>query len=49
MPWLQRLNDDEGHIVPDGSNDVRRLMTMTDYAQLFVLQVPSGIVNDLRL
>ena len=39
MPWLQRLkfNDDEGHIVPNGSDDVRRLMTMTDYAQLFVL------------
>ena len=30
-----RLND-EGHIVPNGFDDVRRPMMMTDYAQLFV-------------
>ena len=30
-------NDDEGHIVPNGSANVRRLMTMTDYTQLLVL------------
>ena len=28
--------DDKGHIVPNGSNDVRHLMMMTDYVQLFV-------------
>ena len=31
-----KLNDDEGHIVPTGSDNVRHLMTMTDYTQLFV-------------
>ena len=36
MPWPQRLNDDEGYIVPNGSDDVKRPMMMTDYAQLFV-------------
>ena len=30
------LNDDEGHIVPNGSDDVRRVMMMTDYTQFFV-------------
>ena len=39
MPWSQRLNDDEGHIVPNGSDDIKRPMTMTDYAQLFVFIV----------
>ena len=36
MPWPQRLNDDKGHIVPNGSDDVRRAMMMTNYAQFFV-------------
>ena len=36
IPWPQRLNDDEGHIVPNGSDDVKRPITMTDYLQLFV-------------
>ena len=36
MPWPQRLNDNEGHIVPNGSDDVKCLITMTDYVQLFV-------------
>ena len=36
MPWPQRLNDDKGHIVCNGSNDVQCLMMMTDYVQLFV-------------
>ena len=36
MPWPQRLNDDEGHTIPNGSDDVKRLMMMNDYAQLFV-------------
>ena len=36
MQWPQRLNDDEGHIVPSGSDDVKHPMMMTDYAQLFV-------------
>ena len=36
MPWPQRLNDDEGHIVPNGSDDVKHPMMMTDYAQFFV-------------
>ena len=35
MPWPQKLNDDEGHIVPNGSDDVICLITMTDYSQLF--------------
>ena len=34
MPWSQRLNDDEGHIVPNGFDDVRCPITMTDYVQL---------------
>ena len=36
MPWPQRLNDDKEHIVPNGSDDIRRVMIMIDYAQLFV-------------
>ena len=37
MLWPQRLiNDDEGHIVPNGFDDVKRPMMMTDYVQLFV-------------
>ena len=36
MPWPQRLNDDEGHIVPNGSDDVKYPMMMTDYMQFFV-------------
>ena len=35
MPWPQTLNDDEGHIVPNGSEDIRRPITMTNYTQLF--------------
>ena len=34
MPWPQRLNDDGGHTVPNGSNDIKLPMTMTDYTQL---------------
>ena len=39
MPWPQRLNDNKGHniIVPNGSDDVRRPMMMTDYTQLLIL------------
>ena len=36
MAWPQRLNDDEGHIVPNESDNVKRLMMMTDYAHFFV-------------
>ena len=36
MPWPQRLNDNKGHIVPNGSDDVKCLMMMADYTQLFV-------------
>ena len=37
MPWLQKLNDDKGHIVPNGSDDVwHPMMMMSDYAQLFI-------------
>ena len=36
MPWPKRLNDDEGHIVPNGSDDVKRAMMMINYAQFFV-------------
>ena len=36
MPLPLRLNDNEGHIVPNGSDDVRHPMTMIDYVQLFV-------------
>ena len=38
MPWPQSLNDDEGHIVLNGSNDVKHPM-MTDYTQLFVPEI----------
>ena len=37
MPWPQRLHDDEGHIVPNESDDVRYPIMMSDYAKLFVL------------
>ena len=30
------LKDNKGHIVPNGSDDVRCPMMMTDYTQLFV-------------
>ena len=36
MPWPLRLNDNDGLICINGSDDVRRQMMMTNYAQLFV-------------
>ena len=30
MSWPQRLNDDKGHIVPNGSDDVRHPITIDD-------------------
>ena len=36
MPWPQRLNDDERHIVTNGSDDVKHPIMMTDNGQLFV-------------
>ena len=36
MPWPLKLNDDEGHIVPHGFDNVRRVMIMTEYMQVFV-------------
>ena len=37
MLWPQMLNDDDGHIRTNGSDDARHPMTITNYAQLFVL------------
>ena len=35
-PMTLRLNDDDRHICTNGPDDVRRPMTITNYAQLFV-------------
>ena len=39
MPWPQRLNDDEGHNVPNGSDNGRRPMMITDYAQYLQMKL----------
>ena len=39
MPWPQRLNDNEGHIVSYGSDDVRYPITMTDYIVLITDEI----------
>ena len=52
MPWLKRFNEDRGHIVPNGSDDVRLLLllmisqyTQKTYRIMYIELIRQGVLK----